>query len=142
MSQSFPEEFTDALTGQQPEEQQDQQPQEQQQELFYPDAQAWVQGWLLPHYRRNPQTHRWDPQWWRYEEVSTLLESLWETWEQMRWDGATGMIVFFRDYLWPVMEVITSDTGPWWQYNATRNREVPDTWPVETAPQGYFTHQQ
>lgn len=134
MSPTFTEDFTDELV--QPSHHEQDEP-----ETYYPHAQAWVVEWLLPHYRRSPKTRRWDPQWWRYEEVATLLESLWETWEQMRWEGATGMVVFFRDYLWPVMDVITSDTGPLWQYNATRNREVPDTWATELAPEGYFTDQ-
>lgn len=108
-------------------------------ELAYPHAEAWVQEWLLPHYRRNPQQRRWDPQWWRYEEISTVLEALWETWEHMRWEGATGMIVFFRDYFWPTMDVITSPDGPLWSFNAERRQNVPNAWPVEPAPEGYFT---
>lgn len=133
MSETFTEEFTDEL--EQPGHHQD----HDEPELVYPHAEAWVVGWLLPHYRRNPRTHRWDPQWWRYEEVATLLESLWETWEQLRLEGATGNLVFFRDYLWPIMDVITSDEGPLWNYNATRQREVPPTWEHEPAPEGYFT---
>lgn len=138
MSQTFTEDFTDELnhTGHNHNHEDHEQ---EQPEPFYPHAQAWVVGWLLPHYRRDPKKNRWDPQWWRYEEVATLLESLWETWEQMRWEGATGMVVFFRDYLWPVMEVITSEDGPLWSYNATRQREVPPTWEHESAPPGYFT---
>lgn len=134
MSQTFTEDFTDQInqTGHHHDQQQDEP------EPMYPHAQAWVVGWLLPHYRRNPKTRRWDPQWWRYEEIATLLEALWETWEQKRWEGATGMVVFFRDYLWPVMDVITSDEGPLWNYNATRQREVPGTWEHEPAPAGYF----
>lgn len=133
MSQTFTEDFTDELNHTHHHDR-DAEP-----EPFYPDAQAWVVDWLLPHYRRNPKTHRWDPQWWRYEEVATLLEALWETWEQKRWEGATGMIVFFRDYLWPVMDIITSDDGPLWNYNPVRQREVPSTWEHEPAPAGYFT---
>lgn len=78
MSETFTEEFTDEL-GQPDYHDQDER------EPYYPHAQAWVVNWLLPHYGRDPKTKRRDPQWWRYEEVATLLESLWETWEQMRW---------------------------------------------------------
>lgn len=107
-------------------------------ELVYPNAEAWVREWLIPHYRRNPKTRRWDPQWWRYEEIITLLESLWESWEYMRLQGPTGIVVFFRDYLWPVMDVITSDDGPLWSFDETRNNKVPDVWNVRPAPEGMF----
>ena len=39
---------------------------EQELRTFYAHAGEWVSGWLLPHFRRNPNRFRWDPQWWRY----------------------------------------------------------------------------
>lgn len=110
-------------------------------QLVFANVEQWVQQWLLPHYRRNPKVRRWDPQWWRYEEVSTLLEGLWQSWEYFRHEGPTGMIVFFRDYLWPVMDVITSDEGPLWAFDPVRNDQVPPKWEVTDAPTGLFVEE-
>lgn len=45
--------------------------------LAYPNAGAWVNGWLLPHYRRElgGSKRRWDPNWWHYEEVGGRTRS-------------------------------------------------------------------
>lgn len=110
-----------------------------QRELCYSNAEEWVNGWLLPHYRRNPATHKWDPQWWRYEEVGTITETLWETWEKMRWDGAGGIAAYFRDYLYPLMDRITAPDGPFWAYDPPLKEGVPETLPSASAPDGYYS---
>ena len=33
-------------------------------ELFYANVEEWVQGWFLPHFRRNPNSLKWRPDWW------------------------------------------------------------------------------
>lgn len=109
-----------------------------QRELCYSNAEEWVNNWLLPHYRRNPATHKWDPQWWRYEEVGTLMETLWETWEKMRWDGAGGIAAYFRDYLYPLMDRITAPDGPFWNYDPPLKEDVPPTLPSGPAPEGWY----
>lgn len=95
-------------------------------QLVFGDVEQWVHQWLLPHYRR-------------YEEVSTLSEGLWQSWEYFRHEGPTGMIVFFRDYLWPVMDAITSDEGPLWAFDPVRYDQVPSMWDAVGAPSGLFS---
>lgn len=124
---------TDAFT-----EEFETEPEAPQRELRFSNAEEWVNGWLLPHYRRNPATTRWDPQWWRYEEVGTLMETLWETWEKMRWDGAGAIAAYFRDYLYPLMDRITAPDGPFWAYDPPLNEDVPRTLPSEPAPDGFY----
>ncbi|WP_413542880.1 DUF4913 domain-containing protein [Citricoccus nitrophenolicus] len=81
---------------------------------------------------------RWDPQWWRYEEAGTILEALWESWEQMRWEDAMTAVVWYRDYFWPVMDRLTAEDGPFWDYDPPRSTEVPPQWQVSPAPKGWF----
>ena len=111
---------------------------EEERPLCFPNAGAWVEGWLLPHYRRNLTTRRWDPQWWRYEEVGTVLEALWESWEQVRWGDAMTSAAWFRDYLWPIMDRITDPDGPFWDYDPPRSTDVPAQWEAAPAPLGWF----
>jgi hypothetical protein len=107
--------------------------------LYFPNAEQWVQNWLLPHYRRKlAGGRRWDPQWWRYEEAGTILEALWESWEQMRWEDAMTAVAWYRDYFWPVMDRLTAEDGPFWDYDPPRNADVPQQWDATPAPPGWF----
>lgn len=107
--------------------------------LYFPNAEQWVQSWLLPHYRRKVAGgRRWDPQWWRYEEAGTILEALWESWEQMRWEDALTAVAWYRDYFWPVMDRLTAEDGPFWDYDPPRSTQVPAIWEAIPAPQGWF----
>jgi hypothetical protein len=106
--------------------------------LFFPNVGEWVTEWLLPHYRRNPAGRRWDPQWWRYEEAGSVLEALWESWEQMRWEDARAAVAWYRDCLWPVMDQLTSRDGPFWDYDPPRSADVPAQWEATPAPPGWF----
>lgn len=105
---------------------------------FYPNVDVWVREWLLPHFKRNPKSFRWDPRWWEYTEVVARLEALWRSWEFLRGEGMTGMSVFFRDYLGPEMREITAPDGPFWRLSDVQDRQLPDTWPVEVPPPGLF----
>lgn len=111
---------------------------EEERPLYYPHAEAWVQGWLLPHFRRNPNTRRWRDDWWMIEEVQLIIEALWESWEYYRYEGATGLLVFLRDYFYPMMDVINSEDGPLWNYDPPRQTGVPDMWTVTDAPAGMY----
>lgn len=107
-------------------------------ELFYANAEDWVHGWFLPHFRRNPNTMKWRADWWRIEEIQLIMESLWETWEYYRQQPPTGNIVFLRDYFYPMMDIITSPEGPLWNYDPPRDEEIPAKWSATTAPAGMF----
>ncbi|MBO1751320.1 DUF4913 domain-containing protein [Actinotalea sp. BY-33] len=99
---------------------------------------TWVEQWLLPHYKRDLRTHRWDPRWWEYTEIIARLEALWQAWEYQRTDGMTGLAVFFRDYLDPAMREITSPEGPFWRLSDVQDRDLPEQWPHDPPPAGLF----
>lgn len=106
--------------------------------LMYPHVAAWVEDFALPHFRRNPATFHWDPEWWLYPEATAVLEALWQSWEYLRHQGATGMAVFFKDYFYPLMREITGQDGPFWQYSEHRERPAPTEWPAHRPPKGLF----
>lgn len=112
--------------------------------LAYPNAGAWVNGWLLPHYRRElgGSKRRWDPNWWHYEEVGGALEALWQAWEHLRLEPGAGIAVFYRDYLYPIMEQLTAPDGPFWNYHGTytpaKSNTVPPAWETNPTPCGWF----
>ncbi len=112
--------------------------------LAYPNAGAWVNGWLLPHYRRElgGSKRRWDPNWWHYEEVGGALEALWQAWEHLRLEPGTGIAVFYRDYLYPIMDQLTAPDGPFWNlhksYPSVPSNTVPPAWETVAAPRGWF----
>lgn len=112
--------------------------------LVYPNAGAWVNGWLLPRYRRALEggKRRWDPNWWRYEEAGGALEALWQAWEHLRLEPGTGIAVFYRDYLYPIMDQITGPDGPFWNYynkpEPIASNEIPPAWETTATPPGWF----
>lgn len=105
---------------------------------YYPNAAVWVERWLLPHYKRDPAAHRWDPRWWEYTEVVARLEALWRAWEYLRTDGMTGPALFFRDFLDPTMRELTAPDGPFWDVSDVHDRTLPQLWPHEPPPAGLF----
>ena len=108
-------------------------------ELVFPNVEQWVIGWALPHYRRNPKLHRWDPEWWKYEEVGTVLETLWQSWEQVRWEDPMSNVVWFRDYFYPIMDRLTDpEGGPFWAYDPPKTVEPPPPFETEATPDGWF----
>ncbi|MGO0605546.1 DUF4913 domain-containing protein [Brevibacterium linens] len=94
-------------------------------ETVYANVGEWVTEWLLPTYSRpldDVARFRWDPQWWRYPEVVMRLEPLWISWEKMRLEGGPSMVVFYRDYLDPMMRVILDPDGPFHTYNPHKDK--------------------
>lgn len=96
--------------------------------LFFENVESWLIEWALPHYRRDPKLHKWDPEWWKYEEVGTVLETLWESWEQVRWEDPMTNVVWFRDYFYPIMDRLTDPVdGPFWAYDPPVTVDPPPT---------------
>ncbi|GAA2943615.1 DUF4913 domain-containing protein [Glutamicibacter bergerei] len=110
---------------------------ESEQPLAFETEEEWLTQWGLPNFRRrlNKGEFRWDPEWWRYEEAITLITALWLSFEKMRWDGATGMASYMRDYFYPLMGELTSPDGPFWDYDPPVREDVPAEWPVQTLPE-------
>jgi hypothetical protein len=98
----------------------------------------WVEAFALPHWRRNPSKHQWDPTWWQHTEALTVLEALWRAFEQMRLDGLTGMAVYMRDFFYPLMTTLTGPDGPFWRAADIEGGAVAKTWPSEPAPARMF----
>lgn len=105
----------------------------------YVDAEQWLHMYALPRYLRKLGSNRkWAPNWFEYPEAYSLITALWESWEQMRWDGPQQILVFYRDYFYPLMDRLTAMDGPFHAYDKTTHTGLPDTFPVMDAPPGYF----
>jgi len=106
------------------------------QPLAFETEEEWLTHWGLPNFRRklNKGEFRWDPEWWRYEEAITLITALWLSFEKMRWEGATGMASYMRDYFYPLMGELTSPDGPFWDYDPPVRQGVPEQWPAQEMP--------
>lgn len=109
-------------------------------EFMYRDAEHWLQELALPNYLRKlgGAGHRWAPNWYDYPEADTLIQLLWEYWEQSRIDGVQAMLVYFRDYFYPLMNVLTSEDGPFHAYDKVMHPELPEPFPVYNAPSSHF----
>ncbi len=84
-------------------------------ELFFGSVDQFVRGFLCHVYRRNIDARServWAPDWWRYPEAVSRLESLWRAWEALRLDPAIGMSVWWRDHADHHMIVRFSPGGP------------------------------
>lgn len=113
---------------------------EPQLEFFFRDAEQWLQKLALPHYLRKlgGAGHRWAPNWYDYPEADTLIQLLWEFWEQSRLEGVQAVLVYFRDYFYPLMNVLTSEDGPFHAYDKVMHPELPEPFPVYNAPANHF----
>src|SRR5690625_1016669 len=104
-----------------------------------PNVEEWLTEWALPHYRRDPKLHAWDPEWWKYEEAGTVLETLWESWEQVRWEDPMTRVAWFRDYFYPIMDRLTDlEDGVFWAYDPPKNTEPPAVFETNPSPEGWF----
>lgn len=113
--------------------------------LAFPNVADWVQNSLLPQYARPTSSDlRWCPYWWEHAEAMVRLEAGWRAWEYLRWEGATGPAVWWRDYGDPMMRELTAKTGPFHlcSYSgkdSTRNvHQVPEPWVMADPPAGLF----
>lgn len=55
---------------------------------------------------------RWAADWWRYPEAVARLTALWQAWEHLRLDPATGPSVWWRDHFDHHMAVLLGENGP------------------------------
>lgn len=95
--------------------------------------------YLLPNYRRRMLHTRWCRRWWEHAEAISRLEAIWQAWEAMRYDGATGMAVWWRDYADPHLRVLTDREGPFFECDAAKNKHaLPEVLPVEQPLPGLF----
>ncbi|WP_104293330.1 DUF4913 domain-containing protein [Clavibacter michiganensis] len=83
-------------------------------ELAFANVYEFVDEWLLPRYRRKPGLTQWDPRWFENLEALDRLEALWRSFEYMRYQGMTGMQVFWTDHHGPTMRELTHPDGVFW----------------------------
>ncbi|WP_435080240.1 DUF4913 domain-containing protein [Clavibacter michiganensis] len=94
----------------------------------FADVDAFVRDFLAPTYRREVSPRgegRWDPEWWRHPEAVARLEALWLAWEALRFEGATGMSVWWRDHADYHLAVLMGPTGPFARTSATTEAGEP-----------------
>ena len=107
--------------------------------FMYANAEQWLQGYALPRYLRKLGSNRkWAPNWYDYPEAYSVITALWESWEQMRWEGPQQILVFYRDYFYPLMDRLTAMDGPFHAYDKTTHPELPEMFLVWDAPPGHF----
>lgn len=113
--------------------------QETDQELVFSNTEEWLTQWALPHYRRSLKLHKWDPNWWQYDEAGTVLEALWESWEQVRLENPMTLVAWFQDCFYPIMDRLTDpEDGVFWAYDPPQNEEPPPAFKATPAPPGWF----
>ncbi len=107
---------------------------------YYSTLPEWVEGWLLPLYRRSLNGHHrvWCPQWWRHDEAVARLDALWHAWEHLRLDPATGMSVWFRDHADHHMSILLDADGPLKGCDATHTQRPLQPLPYDPPPPGAF----
>jgi hypothetical protein len=106
---------------------------------LYGNVADWLHDYLLPNYRRRQLHARWCRRWWEHAEAISRREAIWQAWEVMRYDGATGMAVWWRDYADPHLRVLTDPDGPFFDCDAAQDlHTVPAVLPVEEPPAGLF----
>ena len=99
--------------------------------FMYADAEEWLQKFALPRYLRKLGSNRkWAPNRYDYPEAYSLITALWESREQMRWDGPQQILVFYRDYFYTLMDRLAALDGPFHAYDKTTHPEPPEMYPV------------
>lgn len=109
--------------------------------LEYPSLPAWVQEWLIPHWRHRLRTNetQWCAYWWKHAEAIHRLEAVWEAYEVMRQLDAPSLSVWTKDHLDPHMAALTSPVGPFLRCDAERDiHEQLPLWPTHEPPAGIF----
>jgi hypothetical protein len=111
-------------------------------QLQFPTLPDWVEGWLLPVYRRstNGHDHAWCPEWWRHAEAVSRLDALWRAWEHLRQDPATGISTWWRDHADYHLAILLAATGPLQGCTPQTHTNRPlEQLPHTPPPDGIFT---
>ena len=104
---------------------------------LFPRVEDWLTYYFLPVYRRYPGGQfRWCRKWWAHDEAITILTSLWRTWEVCRLEPATGMADWQNNYLYPLLGVLLSPSGPFYRCSTVQGHEESDQLPVDPPPAG------
>lgn len=106
--------------------------------MLYDNSAEWLQGYLLPMWRRGPEA-KWCRKWWLHAEAYSRIEALWRAWEALRYEGPLGIATWFLNYCDPLMRELTSPSGPFRKcHPLTGEHDELPAWTVEPPPPGIF----
>lgn len=110
-------------------------------QLQFETLDEFVTGYIARVYRRDVvhgREHLWCPRWFEHEPAVVTLTGLWLSFEVLRNDPGTGPAVWQRDYLLPLMNALTSPSGPLVGCKATEHRALLPPLPCDPTPSGLF----
>lgn len=112
-------------------------------QLQFETLDEFVTGYIARVYRRevvHGREHLWCPRWFEHEPAVVTLTGLWLSFEVLRNDPGTGPAVWQRDYLLPLMNALTSPSGPLVGCKATEHRptQMLPPLPCDPTPPGLF----
>jgi hypothetical protein len=85
-------------------------------DIYGDDAEAWVDGWLLPRLERQITTGGtgicWCARWRAHPEAVARFETLHDAWNEARVGTAGAMAGWFLEKLDPTFRVLTAPDGP------------------------------
>lgn len=111
-------------------------------QLQFETLDAFVTGYIARVFRRDVvhgRDYLWCPRWFEHEPAVVTLTGLWLSFEVLRNDPGTGPAVWQRDYLLPLMNALTSPSGPLVGCKATQHGTNPlPPLPCDPTPPGLF----
>jgi hypothetical protein len=111
-------------------------------QLQFETLDAFVTNYIARVFRRDVlhgREYLWCPSWFEHEPAVVTLTGLWLSFEVLRNDPGTGPAVWQRDYLLPLMNALTSPSGPLVGCKATQHSASPlPPLPCDPTPPGLF----
>lgn len=110
-------------------------------QLQFETLDAFVTGYIARVFRRDVvhgRDYLWCPRWFEHEPAVVTLTGLWLSFEVLRNDPGTGPAVWQRDYLLPLMNALTSPSGPLVGCKATHHATSLPPLPCDPTPPGLF----
>lgn len=110
-------------------------------QLQFETLDAFVTGYIARVFRRDVvhgREYLWCPRWFEHEPAVVTLTGLWLSFEVLRNDPGTGPAVWQRDYLLPLMNALTSPSGPLVGCKATEHNTSLPPLPCDPTPPGLF----
>lgn len=110
-------------------------------QLQFETLDAFVTGYIARVFRRDVvhgREYLWCPKWFEHEPAVVTLTGLWLSFEVLRNDPGTGPAVWQRDYLLPLMNALTSPSGPLVGCKATQHNTSLPPLPCDPTPPGLF----
>ena len=112
--------------------------------MVYASVVEFVENYLSLVYRRQVTDISdtvWCPEWWKHAEAVARLDAMWRAWEHFRYDGKTGLSIWFLDHADPHMAKLFDPKGPF-KYCSVRNghKDMLMPLPLKSPQQGLFSN--